>query len=120
MYVSQRDFNFGIGDPAAPLRWRMFSGKESGIKRRQRDSGKRAAGKADERVFLVAFVRLFVAVDAISDLLFAGEERRRPEGDVGIVPLGVPLIICPAALTTLLVLLHRYGCGRPTETRSTT
>jgi multiple antibiotic resistance protein len=54
---------------------------------------------------------LILLVLAISDLLFANERRRRPEDDVGVVPIGVPLIIGPAALTTLLVLVHVYGYG---------
>jgi multiple antibiotic resistance protein len=54
---------------------------------------------------------LILLVFAISDLLFAGEARRGPEGDVGVVPIGVPLIMGPAALTTLLVLVQVYGCG---------
>lgn len=54
---------------------------------------------------------LILLVFAISDLLFANEARRRPEGDIGVVPIGVPLIMGPAALTTLLVLAQVYGCG---------
>lgn len=54
---------------------------------------------------------LILLVLAISDLLFTNEGRRKPEDDVGIVPLGIPLIIGPAALTTLLVLVHVYGYG---------
>lgn len=31
------------------------------------------------------------------------------EGSIGVVPLGVPLIVGPAVLTTLLVLVEHYG-----------
>lgn len=54
---------------------------------------------------------LILLVLAISDLLFTSEGRRKPEGDVGVVPIGIPLIVGPAALTTLLVLVHVYGYG---------
>ena len=54
---------------------------------------------------------LILLVLAISDLLFTSEGRRKPEDDVGVVPIGIPLIIGPAALTTLLVLVQVYGYG---------
>lgn len=49
---------------------------------------------------------------AVRDLLGAAEAERSPDGDVGIVPIGVPLIMGPAALTTVLVLLDAYGWQR--------
>lgn len=44
------------------------------------------------------------------NLLLPGEQRRgKPTTDVGVFPLGTPLITGPAVLTTLLVLLGTYG-----------
>lgn len=44
------------------------------------------------------------------NLLLPGEERRgKPLTDVGVFPLGTPLITGPAVLTTLLVLIGAYG-----------
>ena len=47
---------------------------------------------------------------ALSDLVFSQNIRsRNPDGKVGIVPLGSPLIIGPAALTTILASVDRFG-----------
>jgi len=47
---------------------------------------------------------------AIVDLLFSqSEERRRPSESVGVVPIGIPLIMGPAALTTILISQEAYG-----------
>lgn len=47
---------------------------------------------------------------SISDLVIGdSERRRRPSVSVGVVPLGVPLIIGPAVLTTVLILVDSYG-----------
>ncbi len=37
------------------------------------------------------------------------EKRKKATSTIGIVPIGVPLIVGPALLTTLLVLLEHYG-----------
>jgi multiple antibiotic resistance protein len=37
------------------------------------------------------------------------EKVRNPGTDIGVVPLGVPLIMGPAALTTILILLDNFG-----------
>lgn len=52
---------------------------------------------------------LILLVIAILDLIRHSEERRRPQETVGVVPLGVPLIVGPAVLTTLIVLIGNYG-----------
>jgi multiple antibiotic resistance protein len=52
---------------------------------------------------------LVLLVLAVYDLLFSNEARRQPGSDVGVVPIGVPLIIGPAALTTLLLLVPTCG-----------
>ncbi|MDI6889619.1 MAG: MarC family protein [Thermodesulfovibrionales bacterium] len=52
---------------------------------------------------------LVLLIFAVSDLIRPGEERRKPVGRVGVVPIGVPLIVGPAVLTTILVLVDHYG-----------
>jgi len=52
---------------------------------------------------------LVLLVLAIIELIGDSMERRRPRETAGIVPLGVPLIVGPAVLTTLLVLIDHYG-----------
>ena len=47
---------------------------------------------------------------AVNDLITQRKVRRMPVGkDVGIVPIGTPLIAGPAVLTTLLLLLDTHG-----------
>ena len=53
---------------------------------------------------------LVLLVLSISDLLFSViDKRRSPEQTIGVVPIGVPLIMGPAALTTLLIILSNHG-----------
>lgn len=52
---------------------------------------------------------LVLLVIAVLDLLRYGGERRKIEGTIGVVPIGVPLIVGPAVLTTLIVLIDHYG-----------
>ena len=52
---------------------------------------------------------IVLLVLAVSDLLFPPSKQRSPETSVGIVPIGIPLIIGPAALTTILILVDTYG-----------
>jgi len=51
---------------------------------------------------------LILLIFAISDLI-RHDELRKPSGRVGVVPIGVPLIVGPAVLTTTLVLVDHYG-----------
>jgi len=51
---------------------------------------------------------IMLLVLAIIELISRGEEHRHPQ-DVGVVPLGVPLIVGPAVLTTLIILIDHYG-----------
>ncbi len=46
---------------------------------------------------------------AVHDLLFSGDVERRPDATVGVVPIGIPLIMGPAALTTIIVVVNAYG-----------
>lgn len=59
--------------------------------------------------FLVAGGSLLFAI-SLRDLLSAekGDRKVEPEG-LGAVPLGVPLIVGPAVLTTLLLLAQEHG-----------
>ena len=52
---------------------------------------------------------IVLLVLAVADLIFAGEETRAPQTSVGVVPIGIPLIIGPAVLTTLLIVVDTYG-----------
>jgi multiple antibiotic resistance protein len=61
---------------------------------------------------------IILLVLAITELFF-GEKRQRTTGeeeseatsDRGIVPLGIPLVCGPAAITTLMVSQQAYGVG---------
>jgi multiple antibiotic resistance protein len=46
---------------------------------------------------------------AITDILNPVKKRRMPSADLGAVPLGTPLIVGPAVLTTSLVIISHYG-----------
>jgi multiple antibiotic resistance protein len=46
---------------------------------------------------------------AVHELLFSHESTRKPESTVGVVPIGIPLIMGPAALTTIIILVQSYG-----------
>jgi len=52
---------------------------------------------------------IVLLVLAIVDLVFSSEENRKPQTTVGVVPIGIPLIIGPAVLTTLLIVVDAYG-----------
>jgi len=46
---------------------------------------------------------------AVMDLLVPGKRRRVPEDGMGAVPIGTPLVVGPAVLTTSLILIDQYG-----------
>lgn len=52
---------------------------------------------------------IVLLVLAVNDLIFSPERQRNPETSVGVVPIGIPLIMGPAALTTILILVDQYG-----------
>lgn len=57
---------------------------------------------------------LILLILSIVDLIFSDYRRRAPAsdgqtGDLGVVPLGIPLIIGPAAITTILVSQQSFG-----------
>ncbi len=51
---------------------------------------------------------ILLMVLAIVDLVNPTKPERQPNTNIGVVPIGVPLIMGPAALTTLLVLGKLY------------
>jgi multiple antibiotic resistance protein len=46
---------------------------------------------------------------AITDIINPVKKRRIPSKDLGVVPLGTPLIVGPAVLTTSMVIISQYG-----------
>lgn len=52
---------------------------------------------------------LLLLVFSINDLLFAEREKRTISPTMGVVPLGIPLVVGPAALTTIIVTVDVYG-----------
>ena len=54
---------------------------------------------------------ILLLITAMMNLLVSrDEEKRKPVGDtVGVVPIGIPLIMGPAALTTILITSESYG-----------
>jgi multiple antibiotic resistance protein len=52
---------------------------------------------------------LVLLVLAIIELIKPSGLRRDHEDTIGVVPIGVPLIVGPAVLTTLIVLIDHYG-----------
>lgn len=46
---------------------------------------------------------------AIIDIVNPGKKRRIPSKELGAVPLGTPLIVGPAVLTTSLIIIAEYG-----------
>lgn len=107
----------------------LFVGLTGGMDRRARRTlAAEATGTAFaiSVVFLVAGKLLFaflgitehdfkvgggivLLVLAVTDLLFSHDMERKPGARIGVVPIGIPLIMGPAGLTTILVLVHTYG-----------
>ncbi|MDR3625439.1 MAG: MarC family protein [Ignavibacteriaceae bacterium] len=52
---------------------------------------------------------LILLVLSISDILSSSDNSKKPSVDIGVVPLGIPLIMGPAALTTIIILVRNYG-----------
>jgi multiple antibiotic resistance protein len=58
--------------------------------------------------FMVAGGAILFCISII-DIINPLKARRVPNGDLGIVPLGTPLIVGPAVLTTSLIVISEYG-----------
>jgi multiple antibiotic resistance protein len=52
---------------------------------------------------------IVLLVISVTDLVMTKEVRRDPEATLSVVPVGIPLIMGPAALTTILILVDSYG-----------
>jgi len=52
---------------------------------------------------------LVLLVLSLMDLLSPERSRRQPTSTMGVVPLGTPLIVGPAVLTTIIMLIDIYG-----------
>lgn len=52
---------------------------------------------------------IVLLVLAVHDLLFSKEHKKDPDTSAGVVPIGIPLIMGPAALTTIIILVDAYG-----------
>jgi multiple antibiotic resistance protein len=52
---------------------------------------------------------LILLIFAIQDLLQSGKSRRQPSPTMGVVPIGTPLIVGPAVLTSLVMLVDIHG-----------
>ncbi len=52
---------------------------------------------------------IVLLVFAVSDLLFSKDRKRDQETSAGVVPIGIPLIMGPAALTTIIILVDSHG-----------
>jgi multiple antibiotic resistance protein len=58
--------------------------------------------------FMVAGGALLFCI-AITDIMNPAKERRMASKDLGAVPIGTPLIVGPAVLTTSLLIISEYG-----------
>lgn len=58
--------------------------------------------------FMVAGGSILFCI-GIMDIISPGKQRRIPSHEMGAVPIGTPLIVGPAVLTTSLVILDEYG-----------
>ena len=58
--------------------------------------------------FMVAGGLVLLGI-AVLDILNPGKRRRMPANSLGAMPLGTPLIVGPAVLTTSLILVNEYG-----------
>ena len=52
---------------------------------------------------------IVLLVLAVYDLLFSKERTHDTRDSAGVVPIGIPLIMGPAALTTIIILVDTYG-----------
>jgi multiple antibiotic resistance protein len=52
---------------------------------------------------------ILLFIIAVVDLIFPERTRTFPKETLGVVPIGIPLIVGPGVLTTLLISAHAYG-----------
>jgi len=58
--------------------------------------------------FMIAGGAILFSI-AIIDIINPGKKRRIPSKELGAVPLGTPLIVGPAVLTTSLMIISEFG-----------
>lgn len=58
--------------------------------------------------FMIAGGVILFAI-AVKDILIPGKDQHRINAEVGAVPIGTPLIVGPAVLTTSLIIIDEYG-----------
>lgn len=58
--------------------------------------------------FMIAGGAILFSI-AIIDILNPGKRRRMPVKELGAVPIGTPLIVGPAVLTTAFIIISEYG-----------
>lgn len=54
---------------------------------------------------------LILLVLGVTDLLFPEKTSQKPAESLGVVPIGIPLIVGPATMTTLIVQMQSSGTG---------
>jgi multiple antibiotic resistance protein len=52
---------------------------------------------------------LVLLILSITDLVFPDIDRKTEDGEVGVVPLGIPLVMGPSAITTIIVSQQNFG-----------
>ncbi len=52
---------------------------------------------------------IVLLVLSVYELLFASDKQRDAGTSVGVVPIGIPLIMGPAALTSIIIVVDSYG-----------
>jgi multiple antibiotic resistance protein len=52
---------------------------------------------------------IILLILSINDILSSSENIKKPSANIGVVPLGIPLIMGPAALTTIIILVRNFG-----------
>jgi multiple antibiotic resistance protein len=52
---------------------------------------------------------IILLILSVIDIHSSTNDERNPKTDIGVVPLGIPLIMGPAALTTIIILVDNYG-----------
>lgn len=52
---------------------------------------------------------IVLLVLGVTDLLFSSNEKKDPNASVGVVPIGIPLVMGPGALTAIIIIVDAYG-----------
>lgn len=52
---------------------------------------------------------IVLLVLGVTDLLFSSNAKKDPNESVGVVPIGIPLVMGPGALTAIIIIVDAYG-----------